>query len=776
MIKRSIVFIVLLLPLLHFGQDFSEFWTGYYSYFDIKDVVTANNKIYAASENAVFSYNSLTKEFTEHTTINGLSGEEISTIHYSNANSLLVVGYNNGLIEIIFDDSDEVLTIVDIESKPTINTTNKKINSITEYEDVVYLSTGFGISVFNLKRLEFGDTYFIGDAGSQIQVNQTTIFNGDIYAACQTGGVRKGSLSNPNLIDFNNWTTIATGSFLGIASLDTNLYAFNSNRVVSSINNDILTAAATLGQVPLDIKIANEELVVTTRDFVSLYNTSFALTTEIPVNAEFNTQYNAATVNPEYIFIATKDFGVLKTSISNPEVLEEIHPDSPLLNRPFAITAGNGDLWLTYGDHSLTLNPFPLKSRGYSRLKNNTWQNIPFSEVLGATNLKEVAINPFNNNQVFIGSYFSGLLEVNNETPTELFTVNNSGLEPVVTTTADTRVSSLKFDNEGVLWSLTNITANPLKSYNPSTNVWDIFSLSDIIEDPFDNNGFTGLEIGADQTKWIGSQNRGLIGLSTENGRQQTKSLSTEEQNMPSRFVTALALDNNQQLWIGTTRGLRVLFNTTNFFNDSNSIAEQIIIEEDGVAQELLFQQLITDIEVDGSNNKWVSTVDAGVFLFSPDGQRTIFHFTKDNSPLPTNNINDMAIDNSNGTVYIASEKGLLAFASGGSSSQENFETARVYPNPVRPGFNIADKKIKIQGITEDTNIKITDIEGNLVAEAQSRTNARFNNFNLEVAGGTAFWNGKNFANNTVASGVYLILLSDLKTFETNVLKLMIVR
>ena len=112
MIKRSIVFIVLLLPLLHFGQDFSEFWTGYYSYFDIKDVVTANNKIYAASENAVFSYNSLTKEFTEHTTINGLSGEEISTIHYSNANSLLVVGYNNGLIEIIFDDSDEVLTIV----------------------------------------------------------------------------------------------------------------------------------------------------------------------------------------------------------------------------------------------------------------------------------------------------------------------------------------------------------------------------------------------------------------------------------------------------------------------------------------------------------------------------------------------------------------------------------------------------------------------------------------------------------------------------------------
>ena len=164
------------------------------------------------------------------------------------------------------------------------------------------------------------------------------------------------------------------------------------------------------------------------------------------------------------------------------------------------------------------------------------------------------------------------------------------------------------------------------------------------------------------------------------------------------------------------------------------------------------------------------------MFLLSPDGQRTIFHFTEDNSPLPTNTINDISIDGSNGIIYIATEKGLLSYNSGGSSPQELLETARVYPNPVRPSFNIADKKIKIEGLSENTNIKITDIEGNLVAEAQSRTNARFNGFNLEIDGGTAFWNGKNFANNTVASGVYLVLLSNLETFETNVLKLMIVR
>ena len=84
--------------------------------------------------------------------------------------------------------------------------------------------------------------------------------------------------------------------------------------------------------------------------------------------------------------------------------------------------------------------------------------------------------------------------------------------------------------------------------------------------------------------------------------------------------------------------------------------------------------------------------------------------------------------------------------------------------------------KIKIDGLTDSVNIKITDIEGNLVAEAQSNVNKRYNGFNLEIDGGTAFWNGKNLRNVNVSSGVYIIMLSDLDTYETKILKLMVVR
>ena len=179
---------------------------------------------------------------------------------------------------------------------------------------------------------------------------------------------------------------------------------------------------------------------------------------------------------------------------------------------------------------------------------------------------------------------------------------------------------------------------------------------------------------------------------------------------------------------------------------------------------------------MDGSNNKWIGTIGSGVFYFTSDGQETIYHFTTDNSPLPSNSIKEIAIDNINGEVYFATDKGLVSFGSGGSKPKETLVDAYIYPNPVRPEFDMFDQKVKIKDISENCNIKITDIEGNLVAEAESRKNSRYRGFNLEVDGGTAYWNGKNLANNTVATGVYLVMLSDLDSLETRVLKVMVIR
>ena len=779
MLKRLVVLIIYLFPLLHFSQDFSALWEGHFSFNNIVDVSQGNNKIYAAAENAIFSYDIQTNEVTELTTIHGLSGELISTIHYSETYELLIIGYKSGLMEIAFDNDDNVLTIVDIIDKLTIPPDDKTINHFNEYNGLVYISTDYGISVYDLVGLEFGDTFFIGDLGSQIPVKQTTIFQDYIYAACFSGnGVRKALSTNNNLIDYQEWTQIITGSWYATQAVSDNLYAARANRDIYNVNNDIFSLLFNYADVPVDTREVNNQLIITTKNNVFVYDSNFNLISQISIPSEFDTEFTSATIDSEFIYIGTKDFGILKTQIVNPIAFEEIHPDGPLRNNTFSVQADFNSVWTSYGDYTRFYNPSPLRRYGVSHLKDEFWRNFPYDSLFNSRNLNAISINPFNTEQVFISSFQDGLLEINDDTPTMRHDDSNSGLESLVLPNnpnfKSIRISGTTFDRDGLLWSITSLVDRPLKSYNPNTNQWQSFDFTELISDAiFDNLGFKEIEIVPSGTIFIASFSKGIIGFKKDN--QLLKSIS-EDEGLPIKSVRALALDNRNQLWVGTDNGLRVLYNTSNFFTDDNISAEPIIILEDGIAKELLEQQFISDIKVDGSNNKWVATIGAGLFYFSANGQETIYHFTKDNSPLPSNNVNDVSIDNQNGVVYIATGRGLVSFNSGSSSAQENLSNVYVYPNPVRPTFNIVEDKVKIKDISENVNIKITDIEGNLVAEAESRRNLRHRGYNLEIDGGTAYWNGKNLANNIVASGVYLVMLYDLDTFETKILKLMIVR
>ena len=777
--KKIFLLLFCFSPLVQFAQDFSALWEGHFSYYNVKQVVKGNDKIYAASENAIFSVNIESNEIEELTTINGLSGELISTIYYSDVYELLIIGYENGLLEIAFDNDDDVLTIVDIIDKPVITPDNKRINHINAFDNLIYISTNYGISIYDLERLEFGDTYFIGNGGTQIPVRQTTIFDGFIYAACLGGnGLRKADVTSSNLIDYNNWQVVTSGDFIAVETNNNKLYAIRTNRIIYEVESDVLNQLFRYDDVPTEIRSINNNLVVTTRSITFIYDINFNLLFQIPVSNDFNTEFSSASTDGESVFIGTKDFGVLKTSINNTSEFEEVRPAGPLLNNLFSITYFNNDLWGVSGGYNLFYNFIggDRRQTGISRLKTDDWLNIQYDTISDViTNpiyLSHVAINPLKPEQVFVSSYSTGLIEFNNGEATGLFDQTNSTLTPFAANFKLTGTNT--YDEDGVLWLMNGRVPDPLNKFENGT--WTSYDFSEIISDPGSELGFSNIVIDAFGTKFIGSYVHGFIGFNENNGDPQVKCIKNASENMPTDYVTAVKIDKRNQLWIGTFRGLRVLYNTSNFFTDEDVIVDEIIIEEDGIAKELFFQQHITDIEVDGSNNKWIATSDAGLFYLSSDGQNTIFHFTKDNSPLPSNSVNDVSLDDVNGLVYIATSKGLLTFNSGGSTAFEDLDSAYAYPNPIRPNFNIVDDKVKIKDISENVNIKITDIEGNLVAEAQSRVNQRYQGFNLEIDGGTAYWNGKNLANNVVATGVYLVMLSDLDTFETKVLKLMVVR
>ena len=756
-------------------------WNTYFSYNLISSIDNGESVIYFASYNSIFSYDTSSNQIEKFDTLNELSGDEISAFYYSEINNNIVIGYISGFLQIIDLNSNSIINIYDILNKPTIPPNKKTINDFFQSGDQLLISTGYGVSIYNLNGYEFGDTYYIGDFATQINVTSTFIHENFIYASSPDLGILRANI-NSNLIDFNNWQTIYFGDIQELFYDGENIF-FYANNSIMRINDEEITSILTLENQIININSSDSKFIIITDEKCLIYNDQLTqLVYEIDLET-YSSGFNEGIIKDNYIYIATNEKGVLIIN-NNSGDFSYLKPDGPLENDIFSVETLNNKTWVSYGNYTEYFNPYPLKFSGLSNYDENlnSWFNISKDSIPeSAVNLNNISINPFNNDNVFISSFEGGILEIEDLNIIEFYDNNNSGLESLSINDPlyeSVRISDIEFDQNGVLWILNSRIDSPLKSFNLENNSWNSYDFTEIINDGFqDELGFNDIEVDDYGNKWIAGLRSGLIGFNNESGTNQLRKVFSQDQsNMPSSYVKSIAVDNNNHLWIGTIQGLRVLYNTSNFFDTSVVTTQQIVILEDGIPRELLEQQYISDIEVDGANNKWVATIGSGVFYFSPNGQQTIHHFTKENSPLPSNNINDISINYSNGKVYFATDNGLVSYNTGSTSSSENFSNTYVYPNPVRPEFNTEFEKVKITGLTQNVNIKITDIEGNLVAEAQSNINSRYRNFNLEIDGGTAFWNGKNLRNRLVSSGVYIIMLSDLDSYETKVLKLMIVR
>ncbi len=752
---------MLIIPFLGSSQNFEDTWTGFFSYTSVKGVTQGNDKVYVAAENAIFTFDLFSQEVKTISSINGLSGEIISSIYYSELFELLVIGHENGLIEIIKDGEEDILSVVDILEKNSIPPDNKNINEFYEYNGNLYISTEFGISVYDLAALEFGDTYFIGNFGTQININQVTVLEPYIYAATTTEGVKRAMVEDDNLIDFENWTNITTGNIRGIETLGNEVYiARNNNTIARYIESVGFQQVGTVPSTVLDFKTINDQLAITTIDQISVYGPGFVQLAAVNGLLNFDYELQSGIAFGNNFYMGTAENGLLIVPYGGNQA-NQILPDGPILNRPFSIDATPGQLWVVFGDITVNFNPFgPISRLGISNLRDSTWTNIPYEEIEGATDIVNVTINQNNPNEVYMSSYIGGLLEINDQTPVELFNQNNSPLEiPFEDPAIGIRIFGSDFDRQGNLWFVQSKLNNGLIRKSPS-NQFQKVDFSDVL-DGENELALTELKVSREGFVFFGTAENGLVGFNPNNGILNRIDEGQGNGNLSNRNVRALEFDSQNRLWIGTISGLRVLFNVGGFFEDLGNVeAQEIIILDNGIPQELLFEQSITDIEVDGSNNKWIATATSGVFYLSPNGQETLLRFTKDNSPLPSNNVQDIAIDELSGRVYFATVNGLVAFEGTSTAPRDNLENVYAFPNPVRPGFT---GNVTIDGLTANANVKITDIEGNLVFETTSE-------------GGSVLWDTTAFGNYRVASGVYMVMITTEDALETKVSKIMIVR
>ena len=212
-------------------------------------------------------------------------------------------------------------------------------------------------------------------------------------------------------------------------------------------------------------------------------------------------------------------------------------------------------------------------------------------------------------------------------------------------------------------------------------------------------------------------------------------------------YFNSFAQDLNKQIWVGTNEGLFVIEDPDEFIqNDDFRFTQIKIARNDGTdyADYLLNGVNISSIAIDAANRKWIGTGADGVYLISEDGQEILQHFTTENSPLISDEIQSIAVNPQTGEVMIGTFLGLVSYMSDANTPAAELDKSnvRVYPNPVKPDYNGV---IAVDGLTFNAEVKITTVTGQLVYSGHAN-------------GGLFTWDGRNQSGKRVSSGVYNII------------------
>jgi len=768
--KRIYLLLLLLVTGITQAQVPLYHWRSHLSFNDVIAVTEADGKVFAATSQGLFSYNQSDNSVETFTRVEGLSDAGISAIGWSDAAGVLVIGYSNGNIDLL--EGETIHNISAIKRKT--NLTRKSINQITTDGSDAYLSCGFGIVKLNLEKREISETWLIGNGGASVMVNGLTIDN-SYYWAATASGIYRARKDEPNLQDYANWeqqTSVpgSTDDFTSIASFQNEVYAFdNTAKQLYRWNGNYWQTAFTGINDCLNLTSSNDQLVMTRSASVDLFNGSSlsSITTYSPEIVQWQSisPTDAFAANDGNIWIGDSKFGMVERTAGGS--FQQILPDGPSDNLGASLSSGDGTVFAATGSKSgdvfLPAEVHLFRDGEWHTINANTTTNLD-----NVNDLVRVASVPGNPDRFYAASWGKGLIAFDNLQATKHYDPSNSPLEAYGDNLC--WIGGLSFDRNNNLWMTNALVEHQVKVLKEDGS-WASLKYPGL--ESTDN--FVG-DILATKSgiKWVIITNVGLFAF--DNNRtidDQTddkyrkltvRSVFSNNETTISRLysnIQCIAEDQDGALWVGTGKGVVEYYNPDKVFDTSDFYGIQPGVDlGDGLYHPLLEKEVVTSIAVDGGNRKWFGTKNSGAFLFSDDGQTLIRHFNTENSPLLSNNIKSITINAKNGEVFFATDYGIQSYMSDASGSNQTFANVYVFPNPVRETYH---GDITIDGLMDQSTVKITDIAGNLVFQTTSN-------------GGRAIWNGKDSYGRRVNTGVYLVFCSDQNGDQSFVTKLLFIR
>ena len=714
-----------------------------------------------------------------HSKVTGLSDAGISRLAYNKKHEVLIIAYSNSNIDLLYKSDNRIVNVPAILQNENI-TVGRNINDVFTQEDEVFFACDFGLVQFDLENLRFGFTTFTPNN----TVYGFTSTPEDYYLSTDLGLYKISKLQGLNYQDFTLWQKQGIAQGLNIddytssavlytgedvyADIADTLMLWNKNtqlweHIPSEYNNgSTITTLPYCTTAPypierLNIHYRKEYIYLLT--FNNLYFTYRFSDRELYrqeyllERAGAISQVASDSFNMEWIA------GISQLSQRDYRGIRPYYINSPAYDRTVDVLVDKrGWLWKASStfDHVTVM----FDRSGISRYNRAEWKNFT-SDTLSKFLYEKMNQTPFPPNlnlqdenhapqfrdairlavdpttgDVFVGSFMDGILHMKGDSVVAIYNQNTAvdGLQPVEGDPSRIRVTGMAFDKDGNCWIANSLALRPIV-VRKKDGTWKNFSplgtLPRLSHVAIDRNGY----------KWIIKQTGNILVFDEGNMANDGDERFYEISNLPNSKVNSLAADRNGSIWVGTNDGIAIYSCGTSIFTGGCNPSRPILTVDD-FNSHLMAGEVVNAIAVDGGNQKWVGTAN-GVFLLSPDGTEVKQYFNIENSPLPDNNVMAIAVDETTGMVYMATDKGLIGYR-GEATRAPSFvekDNVLVFPNPVPSDYN---GMIAIKGLPQDAYVKITDITGKLVHETRA-------------FGGQAVWDGYDYTGRKTASGVYLV-------------------
>lgn len=461
------------------------------------------------------------------------------------------------------------------------------------------------------------------------------------------------------------------------------------------------------------------------------------------------------------------------------QMVSTLNPGGPKYNYFGFMKFANNQLYTCDGGFAVGIS----RKGCIQMLKNEEWNIYPDDNISSKTNvtyenLECLDYDPTDTSHIFVGGR-NGLYEYKNGNFENYYNYENSPIERYNNRSKEYElITGVKFDKEGNLWMLNSQAPTQSLIEFTKDKQWISHQLPDLMK--LDDAGFTNKSLGLLGNMLIDS--RGLLWFvnnhwivpslycyqfSEDNSEERlnafTSFVNEDGTEVSVGAVRCAAEDKDGNIWIGTSAG-PLLLDPNQITASAPTFTQVKVPRNDGTnyADYLLSGIDVSCIAVDGANRKWFGTKKNGIYLISEDNLSEIHHFTTLNSPLLSNGIESIAINEKTGEVFIGTDKGLCSYMSDSSTPNESMTSDNVwaYPNPVKPDYT---GLITIVGLSQNADVKILTSNGRIVNEGKSN-------------GGTYTWNGYDINGKKVASGIYMVATATNDVEKGTVCKIAIIK